>query len=36
MGLNLSIVHKITSIADLENLTNALKQTMTLQRRYSS
>ena len=31
MGLNLSIVHKITSIADLENLTKALKETMTLQ-----
>lgn len=31
MGLNLSIVHKITSIADLEHLTNALKETMTLQ-----
>ena len=33
MGLNLSIVHKITSIADLEHLTNALKETMTLQAR---
>ena len=31
MELNLSIVHKITSIADLEHLTNALKETMTLQ-----
>ena len=31
MGLNLSIVHKITSIADLEHLTKALKETMTLQ-----
>ena len=31
MGLNLSIVHKITSIADLEHLTQALKETMTLQ-----
>ena len=29
--VNLSIVHKITSITDLENLTKALKETMTLQ-----
>lgn len=31
MGLDMSIVFKITSLKDLENLTKALKETATLQ-----
>ncbi|MBU0847077.1 hypothetical protein KKH23_07775 [Patescibacteria group bacterium] len=31
MGLDMSVVFKLSSVEDLENLTNALKQTVTFQ-----